>query len=1086
MTAMTSNANLPPADSVQLPEWAVRALSAVASQSVQRPPFEALRNSAAWQLLLDAAVVSTFLPKELAPDAMPESARPNAEETVLGYSEAATTPDGTRWELRRDARAAVLRLALSSGELSQVLTRTKKQFGDSVSKALRESLSGASFKQTDSTSLSRLEALRVAASILSGVESIRPLIPLRTLDRLIQKRRLVDQFERICGKDYQTEVVGRSGELEVLRAYVGVIASESVLGNVSRAYGHARRAVTGRKPLAIWGTGGVGKTTLLSRFMLEHIDAADRSYPIAYLDFDRPSISPRDHFGLFAEICLQVSAQFEELDSSLRDLRDEALEEQPEGPTSDSESQLEALVAKFRMRVDDYLDKQESFFEWSRPVLIVLDTFEVVQYDSNQVKHLERFLRLFVDSKWSRMRLVVAGRRRIDRLVTAVEPYELQGIDIDGASQLLLRLSQRAAKPISEEAAHALAGLLAIKRSMLAEPRVHPLRVRMIADIFRPRKQQSGDEIAASLIEELRSGLKKSGSAARFLVDGILVRRIIDHVTDRRVQALADPGLVVRRITPEVIQHVMARGTTRPGSKAQGDSATFEPWEVSRAEANDIYEAFSKEVALVERDGRALRHRQDVRSEMLPLIRIRSPNRFELLHRLAFDHFKAKATEGDEVAAAEAIYHGLWSGRPLEELDRFWTDGQVSSARIDPEEFEPDSLAVLFLKARNREGLTADEVRRLPPSVAISWASQFGEQFLLAEEPSEAYEVIQAATGPQLEGAASAPALLAVAARLLYRAGAWQACHSLTRLSIEQLFRSRARAHRAARASLTRLAVHVAAKSGAPVADSEEVYESFALLDPIARVEVASNMLIGQARRAPRNRLAPVREMLDRAITDVPRRKWTSSRRVLRLAVLASEAPSPELVAAWVRLSDQLPRIREDGRHQDKLLGMVRMEVLGTRNSPSFDEMDRLWQERRPQLAELLMGDKGLVNSVRYLMVFDHSDWNAVLANALTRALVKSSKGLIAHLRKGEFIPTRASPNGPDIVRAAVSEGRFLDLADALTSVPNQALYTLFLHTWPSSKNESSYPQTLSSLAQALLDWHEALLGLASRKIRDS
>ena len=108
------------------------------------------------------------------------------------------------------------------------------------------------------------------------------------------------------------------------------------------------------------------------------------------------------------------------------------------------------------------------------------------------------------------------------------------------------------------------------------------------------------------------------------------------------------------------------------------------------------------------------------------------------------------------------------------------------------------------------------------------------------------------------------------------------------RRSIEETRRLRGRAQRSARASLTRLAVHLAAKSGIPLADPEVLDESFALLDPIARVEVASNLLIGQTRLGTRQRQIPIVEMLDSALADVPRRRWAVSRRVLRLASLST------------------------------------------------------------------------------------------------------------------------------------------------------------------------------------------------------
>ena len=66
------------------------------------------------------------------------------------------------------------------------------------------------------------------------------------------------------------------------------------------------RTISGRAPFVIWGVGGVGKTTLISKFMLEHAEAAVGHYPFAYLDFDRNTISARRPSGLLMEMCLQV------------------------------------------------------------------------------------------------------------------------------------------------------------------------------------------------------------------------------------------------------------------------------------------------------------------------------------------------------------------------------------------------------------------------------------------------------------------------------------------------------------------------------------------------------------------------------------------------------------------------------------------------------------------------------------------------------------------------------------------------------------------------------------------------------------
>lgn len=1068
---MSASSSIPPEDSASLPEWAKQAVEAASARTVARPTFESPQKSPEWPLLLEAAVVSTFLPSELAPACPEESGRALAESKVLEYAEPATTNSGMRWELRRDVRAAVLRQAKHDGDLQPVMERTVERFDDAVSKALRETLSEAPVKLRRSTDLPELEAMRVAASLLSGVDSVDSQSVLRVLDRLIRKRRFVEQCERICGKDFKIEVVGRDAELELLRGYVGVISAETFSGAINRGIQHSLRAIKGRKPLAIFGTGGVGKTTLLSRFMLEHIDSAQNSYPFAYLDFDRPSISPKDPFGLLAEICLQVSAQFEALDRSLLALRNEALEAQAYGETSDSAMRLERLVADFRSYVDKHLRSQESAFEWEHPVLIVLDTFEVVQYDANQVAHVERFLSHFIDCGWSRLRLIVAGRKRIDRLVGEVESLELEGLDIKGGAELLVRLSTRASKHLSSKNSSELARLLAIKRGALAKPKVHPLRIRIVGGIFMQEKERSADDIAIALASELKGDLNAGRGAANSLIDGVLIRRILGHVTDWRVRALADPGLVVRHITPKIIECVMAPGTPSPGSQTPRDSTDFEPWVVTQREAEEIYQSFSKEVALVESDGIALRHRQDVRSEMLPLIQARSPLRVERLHQLAFGYFRAAAAEGDdrqvETAAAEAVYHGLWSGQPLEVLDRIWTTGKVSNARIDPEEFKPGSLPVLFLKAHNGEGLTGEEARRLPRSIVQPWARQFGDRFLLAADPTASFKVLQVAIGPWLDDEDGAPALKGIGARLLYRAGGWQDCIALIRHAFEQMPWTRTTAEREVYVSLVRLLAHVNAKSGRydalHIQAGRKVLEE---LSPIAKVETACHLMISLPRKRRLN-------LLEEAIAECPPRAWTASRRILRLAILLSESPRPDLVAMWVRGSNRPPPQQGQGRWYDEHYEWALKYALSASASAKFREED--WLQRRVNIAERIKDDEQLAAAIRYLMVFDHSDWRTVLGNALTRVLVDSNE-MVAHLRRKDLIGSRSSSDGQEIVLGAIRSGRVLELADTIIEQAPETINQIFPYEKAANANDDPYPQSLRDLAAALLNWHQTLM----------
>ena len=81
--------------------------------------------------------------------------------------------------------------------------------------------------------------------------------------------------------------VNREAELERLRAYVG--------GQPPAA------------PLFVCGPGGVGKSTLLAKFLLNELERRDRA--VAYLDIDRPTIMPEQPMTLLAEAVPQLAMQ---------------------------------------------------------------------------------------------------------------------------------------------------------------------------------------------------------------------------------------------------------------------------------------------------------------------------------------------------------------------------------------------------------------------------------------------------------------------------------------------------------------------------------------------------------------------------------------------------------------------------------------------------------------------------------------------------------------------------------------------------------------------------------------------------------
>ena len=108
-----------------------------------------------------------------------------------------------------------------------------------------------------------LAAIFTARSWVAGI--LDPLPDLEDLHNALRKRDLLAPMERLSGGTF----VGRTRELAQLAQFVS--------GNKQVA------------PLFVFGIpGGVGKSTLLARFVLSY--AVRNSLPVAYLDLDKPTI----------------------------------------------------------------------------------------------------------------------------------------------------------------------------------------------------------------------------------------------------------------------------------------------------------------------------------------------------------------------------------------------------------------------------------------------------------------------------------------------------------------------------------------------------------------------------------------------------------------------------------------------------------------------------------------------------------------------------------------------------------------------------------------------------------------------------
>ena len=176
--------------------------------------------------------MSTFLPQDLAPEAVKSNERSDAEKVVLNFAETSRTSDGRlQWSLKDETRAEVLKATIHTPSLWEAINRTAQVFHDPPSEALRNCLSDKPV--TASHDLNTLEATRIAVNSLSRLLPDLPelgSLNITSLDREIEYRRLLRVFERMIGRRPNpdgTEPIerfyGRDEEIEALRDYVGII-----------------------------------------------------------------------------------------------------------------------------------------------------------------------------------------------------------------------------------------------------------------------------------------------------------------------------------------------------------------------------------------------------------------------------------------------------------------------------------------------------------------------------------------------------------------------------------------------------------------------------------------------------------------------------------------------------------------------------------------------------------------------------------------------------------------------------------------------------------------------------------------------
>ncbi|WP_369144352.1 hypothetical protein [Streptomyces sp. R44] len=393
--------------------------------------------------------------------------------------------------------------------------------------------------------------------------------------------------------------------------------------------------------LTLTGIGGSGKSTLLGEALRPRLQAlvAGGDVPaVVVIDLDRVAFRPDAEVELSFDVTRQLEVAWPELAAGLAEARVAETRSRSGRRElgSDSGQYVESLVrstTSLEWSVGDLLRSSPRGVE---PVLLVLDTFEEWQrarpfagpretWNDPEAVMAEWLDKLRRSMGISGLRVVVSGRAAFSLVPGA--SIELRELDAAPAAELLGRLC------VGRDIAPRLA----------AQVGGNPLTLHVAA------------RCVGRLDPEERAGFLADGATAPELDEdlrrAVLYDRFLGHIGDPEVRKLAHPGLVLRRVTPELVQEVLAEpcGFT----------------EMTREEADGLVDRLADEVWLVRRaaDG-SLQHLPEVRRPMLALM-ARDPavrDRIPTVHERAAAWYHPQDVDVREPATTEnveAYYHRL-------------------------------------------------------------------------------------------------------------------------------------------------------------------------------------------------------------------------------------------------------------------------------------------------------------------------------------------------------------------------------------------------------------------------------------------
>lgn len=579
-----------------------------------------------------------------------------------------------RWALARSVRIAALH-RLATRDAFQDAIAANPQRDLSTEQRVFETILTKKRFELEWAPLDDLQAALRVCEWVRGLSQFETVPSADLVRARVERAQFLQPFRDLAGSHF----AGRVLELERLSDHVGHDPSHDYRGNARR---HSPRGRSNRERphLFVHGPGGYGKSTLIAKFILDHADIEPgRQLPIVYLDLDRPSLRLRNASELVREIWRQLTVQFPER------TKEAQFDPYYVGPADKDYTQLSDQACA------DLARAINAIFPPDLPLMLVLDTFEEVQFRGSVFMGWYLGFLSTVQKQIPTLRTVLVGRAEVQSSQLPYEAVRLDSFDQAAASVFLHKMG------VTDPA---------IAQAIYEQIGGSPLCLRLAARIA------VLEDVSSKGIQGLDTFFLRVRSDS---IHVVLYKRILEHIHDPRVAAMVRPGLVLRRVTPDILLNVLAKACH---VEVQSLSDAAQLLRTMRDQLSTLLVPGDEPDTLV--------HRSDMRQLLLEDLRkeSRTSPKFardlEAIHEMAIQYYYHSS---DLVQRAEEVYHRLAIDEPVSTIVSRWMpqledyigssvletskESQITYARL-VERFRPDIQSDKDIKAHNSPSVAPD------------------------------------------------------------------------------------------------------------------------------------------------------------------------------------------------------------------------------------------------------------------------------------------------------------------------------------------------------------------------------------------